>query len=61
VIGQVTPPMAIALIISGRIAGVDQMRVFGANWPFLIGMVVFLLILIGIPGIATYLPSLLRS
>lgn len=61
VIGQVTPPMAIALIISGRIAGVDQMRVFAANTPFLIGMVIFLLVLIGIPEIATFLPSLLRN
>ena len=39
VIGQVTPPMAIALVISGRLADVDQLRVFGANWPFLWGMV----------------------
>jgi TRAP-type C4-dicarboxylate transport system permease large subunit len=33
--GQVTPPMAIALVIAGRIAGVDQLRVFRANLPFL--------------------------
>ena len=45
VIGQVTPPMAIALVISGRLADVDQLRVFGANWPFLWGMVAFLLLI----------------
>jgi TRAP-type C4-dicarboxylate transport system permease large subunit len=27
IIGEVTPPMAIALVISGRLAEVDQLRV----------------------------------
>lgn len=60
VIGQVTPPMAIALIIAGRIASVDQMEVLKANMPFLWGIVIFLLIAIAVPGIATWLPSLMR-
>jgi TRAP-type C4-dicarboxylate transport system permease large subunit len=37
IIGPVTPSMAIALVISGRLADVDQLRVFWANWPFLWG------------------------
>ena len=61
VIGQVTPPMAIALFISGRIAEVDQMRVLRANTPFLIGIVIFLLAAIAIPEVATWLPSVLRD
>ena len=61
VIGQVTPPMAIALFISGRIAEVDQMDVLRANTPFLIGIVVFLLIAIAIPEVATWLPSVMRD
>ncbi len=61
VIGQVTPPMAIALFISGRIAEVDQMEVLRANTPFLIGIVVFLLIAIAIPEVATWLPSVMRD
>jgi TRAP-type C4-dicarboxylate transport system permease large subunit len=60
VIGQVTPPMAIALIIAGRIANVDQMEVLKANMPFLWGIFIFLLIAIAVPGIATWLPSLMR-
>ena len=44
VIGQVTPPMAIALIISGRIANVDQMEVLKANMPFFWGIIAFLLL-----------------
>lgn len=60
VIGQVTPPMAIALIVAGRIAEVDQIDVLKANTPFLISLVVFLLLLAAVPGIATWLPSLVR-
>jgi TRAP-type C4-dicarboxylate transport system permease large subunit len=60
VIGQVTPPMAIALIIAGRIAEVDQIEVLKANMPFFWALVVFLLVAIAVPGIATFLPSLMR-
>jgi tripartite ATP-independent transporter DctM subunit len=59
VIGQVTPPMAMALIISGRIAEVDQIQVFKANTPFLILILVFLMLVAAVPQIATWLPRLL--
>ncbi|MDH3673301.1 MAG: TRAP transporter large permease [Gammaproteobacteria bacterium] len=61
VIGQVTPPMAIALFISGRIAEVDQMEVLRANTPFLLGIVFFLLLAIAVPEITTWLPSIIRN
>ena len=61
VIGQVTPPMAIALIIASKIAQVDQIRVLKANTPFFLGIVVFMLIAIAIPGLATWLPELMRN
>jgi tripartite ATP-independent transporter DctM subunit len=61
VIGQVTPPMAIALVISGRLADVDQLRVFQANWPFLWGLLAFLLLLMLVPELATWLPNLVRN
>ncbi|HSR72682.1 MAG TPA: TRAP transporter large permease, partial [Kiloniellales bacterium] len=61
VIGQVTPPLAIALIISGRIANVDQMEVLRANMPFFYGIVAFLLVAIAVPGLATWLPDLVRN
>lgn len=61
VIGQVTPPMAIALIIAGRIADVDQIRVMKANAPFFFGILAFLLLAIAVPGLATWLPDLLRN
>ncbi len=61
VIGQVTPPMAIALIIAGRIANVDQIRVLRANMPFFWGIIAFLLVAIAVPGLATWLPDMMRD
>lgn len=61
VIGQVTPPLAIALIIAGKIANVDQIRVLKANMPFFLGIIVFMLIAIGVPAVATWLPDLMRN
>jgi tripartite ATP-independent transporter DctM subunit len=61
VIGQVTPPLAIALIIAGRIAKVDQIEVLRANMPFFWGIIIFLLIAIAVPELATLLPGLLRD
>jgi len=60
VIGQLTPPMAIALIITGRIARTDQLKVFVANLPFLISIIGFTILLMAFPSLATWLPSLLR-
>ena len=61
VIGQVTPPLAIALIIAGRIANVDQMEVLRANMPFFYAIIAFMLAAIALPEIATWLPGLVRD
>ena len=45
----------------GRIANVDQLRVFRANMPFLWGMLGFLILIMAFPQLATWLPSLLRN
>jgi TRAP-type C4-dicarboxylate transport system permease large subunit len=37
------------------------MRVFWANWPFLWGMVAFLLLIMAVPELATWLPALVRE
>ena len=57
VIGQLTPPLAIALIITSRIAEVDQMRILKANMPFFITIILFTLVLIALPELATWLPE----
>jgi tripartite ATP-independent transporter DctM subunit len=61
VIGQLTPPLAIALIITSRIANVDQMRIFWANMPFLLAIVAFLIVLMLMPELATWLPAQARN
>lgn len=58
VIGQVTPPVALALIVAARIGKEDVVATFKANTPFLIAMFLFLLLLIFVPSIATWLPNL---
>ncbi|AZL60017.1 TRAP transporter large permease [Tabrizicola piscis] len=60
VIGQLTPPMAIALIITGRIARTDQLKIFAANMPFLLAILGFTIVLMAVPELATWLPSLMR-
>jgi tripartite ATP-independent transporter DctM subunit len=60
VIGQLTPPLAIALIITSRIAEVDQMRILRANMPFFVVIILFSLVLMALPGLATWLPSMAR-
>lgn len=58
VIGQVTPPVALALIVAARIGKEDVVATFRANTPFLISMFLFLMVLIFFPSITTWLPSL---
>jgi len=61
IIGQLTPPLAIALIITSRIAKTDQMKIFVTNLPFFITILIFAVLLILVPGLATWLPSLVRG
>lgn len=61
VIGQVTPPVALSLIITGRIAKCDQIEVFKANMPFFIITILFTILLAAVPQLATWLPNYLRG
>jgi tripartite ATP-independent transporter DctM subunit len=61
VIGQLHPPIGIALIISGRIAGVDQVQVFRANIPYFIAIVLFTLLLMAVPELSTWLPNYMKD
>jgi tripartite ATP-independent transporter DctM subunit len=61
VIGQLHPPIGIASIIAGRIAGVDQIQVFRANIPFFVTIVVFTIVLIAVPELSTWLPNYMKD
>ncbi|MBW6494388.1 MAG: TRAP transporter large permease subunit, partial [Burkholderiaceae bacterium] len=58
-IGQFTPPVAVNLMVTSRLAGVRIEHT--AKWAiwFVFSMMVLLVILIAIPGITTWLPDAL--
>jgi TRAP-type C4-dicarboxylate transport system permease large subunit len=60
VIGQLTPPMAIAVIIASSIARCDQVETYRANMPFFVAILLFTGVLMAVPAIATWLPSVAR-
>ncbi|MGE2716612.1 TRAP transporter large permease [Mycolicibacterium litorale] len=59
IIGQVTPPVAMSLVVAAKIAKVDAWAVLRANTPFLVATLVVLALVIAFPALATWLPSVL--
>lgn len=59
IIGQVTPPVAMSLVVAAKIAKVDAWSVLRANTPFLIATAAVLALVIVFPPLATWLPSVL--
>lgn len=56
VIGQVTPPVALSLVVAAKIANVDVMAALRANTPFLLATIALLLLLVAAPSLALWLP-----
>jgi tripartite ATP-independent transporter DctM subunit len=61
VIGQITPPVALALLIAAKIGDEDVLRVIRANTPFLIAMILLLILLTLVPGLVMWLPGLMAA
>lgn len=61
IIGQVTPPVAMSLVVAAKIAKVDAWHVLRANTPFLLATIGVLILVIFVPSLATWLPSVLGS
>lgn len=61
IIGQLTPPVALALLVAARIGQEDVLQVVRANTPFLLALFVFLLLLVCFPALSTTLPNLLMK
>lgn len=59
IVGQVTPPVAMSLVVAAKIAKVDAWAVLRANTPFLVATLVVLALVIAFPALATWLPSVL--
>lgn len=60
VIGQVTPPVALALLVAAKIGNEDVTSVIRANTLFLITLFAFLLLLVFIPQLSMALPTLMQ-
>jgi C4-dicarboxylate transporter DctM subunit len=59
-IGFVTPPVAVSMYVASGISGVPVMRVARQAVPFLFGFLIGLAIIVMIPQLVLFLPSLLR-
>lgn len=58
VIGQVTPPVALALLVAAQIGRENVFSVIKANTPFLVVLVAFLVLLVAFPALSTWLPAM---
>lgn len=59
--GVITPPVGMNVYIVKGVAGdVPLETIFRGIWPFLVAIIVCLALLISFPGLATFLPSLLK-
>jgi len=59
-IGAVTPPLGVTLMTAAKIAEIRMSESYRNLVPFLMAMVVTLILVILIPGISVWLPSLMR-
>ena len=60
-LGVITPPVGMnVFIIKGVVEGLTVETIFKGVWPFVIALFVCLAILIAFPGLATFLPSLMK-
>jgi len=57
VIGFCTPPVAINIYAASGLSGLPMEEVVRGQWPFLIAMFIGLIIVILVPGLSTWLPS----
>ena len=60
VIGQITPPVALALLVAAKIGDEEVTSVIRANTVFLITLFGFLLLLVYVPALSTTLPRLMQ-
>ena len=60
-IGLVTPPVGMTLFVASGIAERPVLKVSSKVMPFVITMLVSVVLLILIPGLSTWLPSIARA
>ena len=60
-IGIITPPVGLNLFVTAGVADMSMLNVVKAAAPWLLIMFLFLIIVIYIPGISTWLPTLMMG
>lgn len=59
-VGAVTPPLGVTLMTASKIAGIRLSEACRSLMPFLLAMVATLIVVILVPELSTWLPSLMR-
>ncbi len=59
IIGLYTPPVGVCLFLGSQITGVPAMRLFRVMTPYYLPIILALMVIIAVPAITTYLPSLI--
>jgi tripartite ATP-independent transporter DctM subunit len=59
-IGLVTPPVGSVLFVGSAIGRIGVMQVVKALWPFYVAMSIVVLLVVFVPGLSLWLPSLLK-
>ncbi|WP_418764318.1 TRAP transporter large permease subunit [Mailhella sp.] len=58
--GTITPPFGINLFVIKEVAHVSLRTMFAASVPFVLGMTLLIVIVYFVPGVATWLPAVMR-
>ena len=61
VIGTLTPPVGVCLFVASSISGASVTRIGKAVLPFVLCMLFVMFLVVAVPGIATWIPSLMSA
>ena len=61
VIGTLTPPVGVCLFVASSISGASVTRIGKAVLPFVLCMLFVMFLVVAVPGVATWIPSLMSA
>ena len=61
VIGTLTPPVGVCLFVASSISGASVTRIGKAVLPFILCMLFVMFLVVAVPGVATWIPSLMSA
>ncbi|MDW7740322.1 MAG: TRAP transporter large permease subunit, partial [Bacillota bacterium] len=57
--GLLTPPVGVVSLVASSITKIPSMKVFAAQWPFWITLIIASILVAAFPQIVLFLPSLM--